>query len=250
MSNKPGLSANLFGYPVSLLPPSKILFLVQAALEEGRSFHVITLNPEMVMQGNQNAELDTTLKQAELILPDGAGVVWALKLRGEVLNRLPGIEFAETLLEYAEKEGHSVAIIGATQATLALAVDNISSKFPNLIIAYQHHGFFTDRAERDAIAAACAKTRPKMVFLALGVPKQEIWIHEYRNCFEGAVFMGVGGSLDVWSGKTQRAPLAFRKMNIEWVYRITKEPWRLKRIYRTLPLFALKVILNLFSESK
>jgi N-acetylglucosaminyldiphosphoundecaprenol N-acetyl-beta-D-mannosaminyltransferase len=237
----------LFGYRIDLLTLSQALAKAWQVVGTDRSCQVVTLNPEMIMQGESNASLSVVLKAADLALPDGAGLVWALRHRGEKVHRLPGIEFSEALLAQAAKEGRGVAFIGAMPETLSLAVENLQQRFPGLNFLYTQHGYFTPD-EEETIAQACAATQPSVVLIALGVPRQEFWIARYRSLFPGAVLVGVGGSLDVWSGQTRRAPALMRCLNLEWLYRISSQPFgkqgRLKRTYKTLPMFVVKVLLS------
>jgi N-acetylglucosaminyldiphosphoundecaprenol N-acetyl-beta-D-mannosaminyltransferase len=238
-------TAQLFGYPIHLVSLPQAQSLVEEVLNAGENLQVVTLNPEMIMQGDQDPELGRILKTAGLILPDGAGVVWALRKQGHMVQRLPGIEFSENLLKRAAEQGHPVAIIGATQEALDLAQKTLQQRYPQLNIVYSHHGFFKATSpEEEQIVQACANTKPRVVLVALGVPRQEKWINQYQDRFEGTAFVGIGGSLDVWSGLTQRAPVLMRRLNLEWMYRITTEPWRIKRTYKTLPLFVVKVLLS------
>lgn len=237
-------TAQLFGYPVHLVSLPQAHAVVAQAIQAGENLQVVTLNPEMIMQGDQDLELGRILKSAGLILPDGAGVVWALKKQGNTIQRLPGIEFSEDILKWAAETGHPVSIIGATQEALDLAKQTLQQRYPKLQIVYSHHGFFKPGPEEEAIVADCVAAQPKIVLVALGVPRQEKWIDQYKARFQGTTFVGVGGSLDVWSGLTQRAPKLMRQLNLEWMYRITSEPWRIKRTYKTLPLFVVKVLLS------
>jgi N-acetylglucosaminyldiphosphoundecaprenol N-acetyl-beta-D-mannosaminyltransferase len=236
--------ARLFGYPVHLVSNNLARAAVEQAIERKQNLQVVTLNPEMIMQGDQNPELGRILKSAGLILPDGAGVVWALRKRGLQVDRLPGIEFSEGLLQWSAEVDHSVAIVGASREALDLAIKTLTQRYPKLNIVYSHHGFFKPGEEEERIAQACAAAQPKIALVALGVPRQEQWIDQHKHLFHGTTFVGVGGSLDVWSGKTQRAPSLMRRLNLEWMYRITTEPWRIKRTYKTLPLFVVKVLLS------
>ena len=120
----------------------------------------------------------------------------------------------------------------------------LQEHYPKLHIVYAHPGFFPDQNMEDSVANACAKAQPQILLVAMGVPKQEKWIARYKTLFPETVCIGVGGSLDVWSGMIKRAPKVLRKLNLEWFYRITTEPWRLQRIYKSLPLFVVKVLLN------
>jgi N-acetylglucosaminyldiphosphoundecaprenol N-acetyl-beta-D-mannosaminyltransferase len=236
--------AHLFGFPVHLVNRDTARTVVEDALVRSQNLHVVTLNPEMIMQGENDPELGRILKAAGLVLPDGAGVVWALRRRGYKVARLPGIEFSERLLKWAAGIGYKVAVVGATQEALDLAVCTLRERYPGLDIVYSHHGFFQPGDEEERIARECAAAGPQIVLVALGVPRQEKWIARWQELFHGTAFVGIGGSLDVWSGKTQRAPGLMRRLNLEWMYRISTEPWRIKRTYKTLPMFVVKVLLS------
>lgn len=236
---------SVLGYPVHTGTKSSLLQVVSDRLEAGEHTHIVTLNPEMLMQGEANPELSAILKQADIILPDGAGVVWALKRKKFDVTRIPGIEFSEALLEQSAKSGEPVAMIGAAEEVNDAVCARLERKYPGLNIAYRHHGYFSPDADQEAVAQACAEARPRYVFIALGVPKQEYWIGQYRRLFSSpTVFVGVGGSFDVWSGLKKRAHPLFLKFNLEWLWRITSEPWRLKRVTKTLPMFVVKVLLS------
>lgn len=250
-------TAYLFGYPIHLVDSQtglahlQKLIDIEEARQGRRNAHVVTLNPEMIMQGEQDPELGEILKRADLIIPDGAGLVWALKTKGyRHVKRLPGIELSEALLQLANQKGYRVALIGAKVDVLMQAIDSLHRRLPDLQIVYFHHGFFNTTEEEQAIVDACAATKPNILLVALGVPRQEKWIARNRDKFQGTAFIGVGGSLDVWSGQTQRAPAWMRAMNLEWLYRITSEPWRIQRISKTLPLFVVKVLESLFSDRR
>ncbi len=239
------METRLFDYPVHLLTMSQCLERIEAVLSAAQqNLHVVTLNPEMIMQADHDLELAEILRTAGLVIPDGTGVVWALKVKGYKTARLPGIELSESILQLAERNQYRVAFVGAQEDVLAQAIQQVQQRFPGLHVVYQHHGFFASQAEEAEIAQACANTQPQVLFVAMGVPKQEKWIKQYAPLFQGALFVGVGGSLDVWSGKTNRAPAWMRRMNLEWLYRITTEPWRIRRIYKSLPMFVVKVLLQ------
>lgn len=234
-------STQLFDYPIHLVTAEEGLAAITQA---AGNIHVVTLNPEMIMQGDADPELGEILRRAGLVIPDGAGVVWALKRKRHPIKRLPGIEFSEAVLNWAAKNQQPIGIIGARQDVLDLAMENLKTRFPGLSIAYARNGFFDNPADIEAAAKACAETNPRVVLVAMGVPRQEKWIAQYSHLFQNTILIGVGGSLDVWSGQTQRAPGWMRTLNLEWLYRITSEPWRIQRIYKTLPMFVVKVLLS------
>jgi N-acetylglucosaminyldiphosphoundecaprenol N-acetyl-beta-D-mannosaminyltransferase len=215
-----------------------------AAWQQGQADtrHVVTLNPEMLIQGEQNLALDQVLKSAEWVIPDGAGAVWALRLLGTPdTERVPGIEFAETALALAASAHAPIAVVGAQPDILKAACHNLASRYPGLHIAYQHHGFF-NAAEDATIVQGITDAKPWLVLAGLGVPRQELWLAQYKHMLPSSLWVGVGGSFDVWSGLKKRAPAWMRASHMEWVYRISSEPWRLKRTAKPLPLFVVRVL--------
>jgi N-acetylglucosaminyldiphosphoundecaprenol N-acetyl-beta-D-mannosaminyltransferase len=235
----------ILGYPVYVAPLENFIESLDAGLKQGQHQHVVTLNPEMLMRGEDDPTFGAILKSAEIVLPDGAGIVWALRRKERDVQRIPGIDFSEKLIAKAASEGLPIALIGASPNVNTAARIRLETLYPELKICYAHHGFFSDPTERQQVAEACAASSPRYVLVALGVPGQECWIREFRGLFkQPTAFIGVGGSFDIWSGLKQRANPIFLKLNLEWLYRITTEPFRLKRVYKTLPLFVIKVLLH------
>lgn len=235
----------LFGYPVHARNAAHALKQCLSRHQAGLNTHVVTLNPEMLMQGDSNRALGDVLRTADVVIPDGAGVVWALnRYQKEIaFTRAPGIELAEGLLTQAAEHGWSVALIGAAPEIHEQAIANLLIRFKGLNIAYSHHGFFDSPEHEAQVAQACIAENPQLVLVALGVPKQELWIRQYDHQFKApTLLVGVGGSFDVWSGTKKRAPWIFRTLQCEWLYRITSEPWRIQRVMETLPAFALRVM--------
>ncbi len=236
----------LLGYPLHTGTPEDLLVYLESQWKTQHEHqHVVTLNPEMLMAGEKDPCFGKLLKTANLVLPDGAGVVWALRRRDKSVQRVPGIEFSERLLQWAVDMKEPVALIGGKPDILTETVFQLQRRYPTLNIAYQHHGYFVDEAGRQQVAKLCAEARPGLVLVALGVPAQEYWIREMMPHFtHPAIFVGVGGSFDIWSACKKRAPALFLRWNLEWLYRITTEPFRIKRVCKPLPLFVIKVLLN------
>ncbi|MDX2085902.1 MAG: WecB/TagA/CpsF family glycosyltransferase [Candidatus Melainabacteria bacterium] len=234
---------HLLGYPVHCLSVTAAVARILEALAVRYNYHVVTLNPEMMMQAENDRWLHDILQQADLSIPDGAGVVWGLRLQGLWhVQRLPGIELSEALLEAAGQRGLRIALIGTSASTLELTQSNLMQRYPGLSIVYAHHGFFDPQTEEETIARRCAETQPHFVLVALGVPRQEKWIALYKQYFDGAIFLGVGGSFDVWANTVKRAPRAFQKLHLEWLYRFIAQPWRIRRAGKHLLLFLLKLL--------
>lgn len=238
-----GRLAHVLGYPVHVGRLSDLLAQVVAYVGSGKKAHVVTLNPEMIMAGEADGAFGQVLKSADVVLPDGAGVVWALKRKGIAAVRVPGIEFSEGLLAHCAQNGLAVALIGASPSVNLAVVQALKIQMSGLNVVFSHHGFFGSQEEKARVAKACAETRPWLVLVALGVPGQEFWIRQFVSFFASpCAFVGVGGSFDVWSGTKQRAHPVMRRLGLEWVYRVYKEPWRIKRLYKTLPMFVVKVL--------
>lgn len=231
----------VLGYPVDVVSEEGALQVVKAAWQNEKGIHIVTLNAEMVVQAQENQELDRIIRHAHLIIPDGAGVVWALKLAGHQANRLPGVELAEKTLQAASDEGRRVVLIGGKPEVLTALETLIPERYPGIKLVGSQNGYFS-KDEEDEIVDALSTSEPELVLIALGVPKQEFFIDRWQHAFPKAVMVGVGGSFDVWTGSVKRAPKFFRQCNLEWFYRLMAEPWRAKRMMSSLPKFGFQVL--------
>jgi N-acetylglucosaminyldiphosphoundecaprenol N-acetyl-beta-D-mannosaminyltransferase len=209
-------------------------------LDKEEKTFVVTANPEIVMKVREDATYRAIVEKADYVTADGIGVVKAAGLLGKPLpERVTGFETFTGLLEIADQKGYSVYLLGAKDEVLQRTIAEIMTRYPNVKIAGAHHGFFD--WEDDHIPKEIQRTKPDLVFTALGVPRQELWIGQHIHQFEKGIFMGIGGSFDVLAGAVQRAPEVWQKLNLEWAYRLVKQPSRWKR-QLSLPHFALKVI--------
>ena len=226
--------ANILGYGVDTFSFENALdYIVQ------NKGHVITLNPEMIECASTNPEFSKIIHNANLVIPDGIGIQTGLKLLGHNVKRIPGIDFGKELIKRAYSGNKKIALIGATQDVIDNTVKNLRNEFENINIIYWHNGYFDDVnvIYNDLIASS-----PDLVLVALGSPKQEFFIYNLKSKLPETVFIGLGGSFDVWSGFVKRAPELYQKTGFEWFYRLISDPKRLKRVFPTLPLFILKVI--------
>jgi N-acetylglucosaminyldiphosphoundecaprenol N-acetyl-beta-D-mannosaminyltransferase len=234
----------VLGYPVDTVDEPLALDVIQEAWNAKRGLHVVTLNAEMVVASQQDQALDRIIRHAHLIVPDGSGVVWALRLAGHGVNRLPGIELASAALGLAARNGARVALLGGKTEVLEKIKTTLPTLYPNLNIVASHNGYFS-LDDEDQLVDQIADEKPDLLLVALGVPKQEYFIDRWNHAFPHTVMIGVGGSFDVWAGNVKRAPAAFRKMHLEWFYRLMAEPWRFKRMSAALPSFAMQVLQEL-----
>lgn len=205
--------------------------------------HVVTANPEIIMEARRHPEFAEVLRRATLVLPDGIGVVWASRLlRRPVPERVPGIELTEALLESAARRGWTVFFLGAARGVAEDAAAAARRKFPGLRVVGTHHGYFSAE-EEPAVVRQVIKAGPDILFVALGAPRQELFIARHRGTWNVPVAIGVGGSLDVLAGLARRAPAWMRSLGLEWFYRLLREPRRFGRML-ALPRFAALVLLD------
>lgn len=214
-------------------------FTFLEAINYATKGQVVTINPEMIDYATKNKDFANILNEAELVIPDGIGVQLGLKILGHNVRRIAGIEFARKMIEKYSNENKSIALVGAKPHVIENAVANLKKEIPNINIVYYHDGYFKDNNE---ILSQLQKLQPALVLSALGSPKQEEFNYIGKKLLPESLFIGVGGSFDVWSGEVERAPQIYQKLCIEWLYRTIKEPKRFKRIFPTLPLFVLKVL--------
>lgn len=203
---------------------------VKENLKDNRKQFIVTANPEAFMLGEKHSDINELLCDASTtIVADGIGIVKGAGMVGiKVAERIPGVDIAEQLFSYGNEMGKSVYLLGAKSEVIKALVEKLEKDCPNLKILGAVDGYVEDK---DAVFKEMAELKPDIVLVALGMPAQERLIYKHLSSFEKGIFVGVGGSFDVLSGTKERAPEFFIKHNIEWLYRIAKEPKRFKRFY-------------------
>lgn len=214
--------------------------LISQNLKNNNKMFIVTANPETIMFCEKDSEMkNILLDKNTTITPDGIGIVKALKmLNYNVKERIPGIDIVNKLLEIGDSENKKIFIFGSQQKVIDLMKDRIKTDYPNIILVGAENGYDEDK---DMIFKKIIKAKPDIVLVSLGIPMQEKIIYKYINEFEKGIFIGCGGSIDVISGYKKRAPKLFIKLNIEWLYRIIKEPKRIKRFYNNNIKFIFKI---------
>lgn len=235
------MRGHVLGFPVDALTSAQALGRVHEACTSGQPLLVVTLNAEMSMQGLRDPELGRVLREAGLVLPDGSGVVWALRSRGIPVSKLAGVDFLVDTATWAAREGKRVYLLGAAPGIAEKAAQELVRRCPGLVVAGARDGFFQPD-HLDEVLATIRESGADILWVALGVPRQEKWLHANLAASGARVGVGVGGSFDVLAGKVNRAPGLFRKFHLEWLYRLIQEPWRWQRMFSTLPHFAWKVM--------
>ena len=222
----------IMNVPVNAVSMEQALEIISNTVDKKGKLHVITINAEMIMLSKSNEEFNTILNQAELLIPDGSGVVWALAQQGKKVKKLAGIELCQNCISQLDK---NIFMLGASKEVIEKAHENLKIKFPNSKIVGYHDGYFSDENDQEIINQINS-LNTDILLVGLGVPRQEKWIRKNLNKINASVFIGVGGSFDVFSGKIKRAPEIMIKLHLEWFYRLYKEPWRWKRML-VLPKF-------------
>ena len=206
-------------------------------LEEDKFHYVVTPNPEFLLAAEKDPEFRRVLNAADLVLPDGIGVVYSAKILGTPLKeRVPGIEFAEAMLSALNHMGGRLYLLGAKPGVAEEAGRRICARYPALVLCGTHDGYFKDE---QAILPEIAAAKPDLLFVCLGAPKQEKWMARWGQHTGAKLAIGLGGCLDVFAGNVQRAPERWQKLGLEWAYRLKKEPKRIGRMAK-LPLVLVK----------
>jgi len=237
------VKTNILGVMIDKGDMSETLNRAYSFLSDGDKHIIFTPNAEIVMRAYEDKEFASLLANADILTPDGIGVVYASKiLKNPVSERVAGYDLVCNLLEKMAHDNKSVFFFGGKPGVCDLAAENVLKKYPGIKIAGVRHGYFSD-SDNESIIKEINASSPDLLLVCLGVPKQENWICENYEKINASLFIGAGGSLDVFAGTVKRAPKIWQKLGLEWFYRIARQPSRYKRALK-LPKFMLTVILN------
>ena len=208
-----------------------------ALLEEDKFHYVVTPNPEFILAAEKDSEFTQVLNGADLVLADGIGVVYSAKIQGTPLKgRVPGIEFAVDMLSCLNQRGGRLYLLDAKPGVAEEAGRHITEQYPGISLCGTQDGYFKDE---EAVLLKVAAARPDLLFVCLGAPKQEKWMARWGRHTGARLAIGLGGALDVFAGRVERAPQSWQKLGLEWAYRLKKEPQRAGRMAK-LPLVLVK----------
>lgn len=217
--------------------------IISHFVSEPGHHQIVTLNPEILYRAQKEPELLKIINCANLVTADGVGVVWASRVaRCPVPERVTGIDLMLRLVARCAREGWSVYLLGGKPGVAGAAASRLVQQYPQLKIAGTHHGYFDSK---DEVVQKLKESRPQILFVGMGAPGQDYFIHENLPTLGVPVGMGVGGSFDVIAGRATRAPAWIQKLHFEWLYRLVKEPSRIGRI-AVLPMFAWLVLRRYF----
>ena len=227
------MRTDVLGVGFDRLTPEEAAQAGYTLARDGDFHYAVTPNPEFLLNARKNPEFRQVLCRADLVLPDGIGVLYAAKILGRPLeNRVTGVGFAQALMARMAVEGGRLFLLGAKPGVAEKAAANLAEQYPGLTVCGTHDGYFReDGPVIEAIRASAAD----VVFVCLGSPKQELWMAGHGPATGARLMVGLGGALDVFAGVARRAPEGFRKLGLEWLYRLVKEPKRAGRMAK-LPL--------------
>ncbi len=215
---------------------------VQKAVSfEKTPFVIFTPNPEIVQAAKKDDEFRCILNQADIVTPDGIGIVYASKiLGGNIRERAAGFDICCGILEHLAQKGGSVYFFGGKPGVAQAAAEKVRETYAGIRVCGTRDGYFNAEQEKEIISDIQEKC-PDLLLVCLGAKKQEMWIANHKDSLHAKILIGAGGSIDVLAGKTKRAPDLFIKLGLEWFYRLIKEPSRIGRMVQ-LPLFLSEVI--------
>ena len=242
---------NVLGVPVHKVDMNEALNTASSFFDRDKKSVIITPNSEIVMMAKEDEKFLNIIKEADLVIPDGIGLVIASKIiKNPLKERVTGIDLMENILNYCNENNKSIFILGGKPGVADRAVENIVKKYPNIKKSGSYHGYFKGHHigheghdEEKEVINKINELKPDILFVAFGAPKQELWIQRYKDEVNTSILMGVGGSVDVYAGEVKRAPEFYQKFGLEWLYRLVKEPWRYKRMM-LLPKFIVQVAIK------
>ncbi len=232
---------NILGVNVSKVNMSTATEKAAELMDKDGLSMIFTPNSEIILYASKNPEYTDVLNKADMIVPDGIGVVYGAKILGDKLEeRVAGYDLVVKLFGVMAKKGQSVYLLGAKPGVAEAAAENLVKEYPGLKIAGTHDGYFKDEDD-EAVIDEINNTNPDFLMVCIGFPKQENWIYRHRDKINARLAIGAGGCIDVFAGNVQRAPEFYCKHGIEWLYRLVKQPSRFVRML-ALPKFGFKVL--------
>ncbi|MFA5524410.1 MAG: WecB/TagA/CpsF family glycosyltransferase [Tissierellales bacterium] len=242
---------NILGVDIDKLTLEDAEERVESFLNSNNINTIYTPNTEIVMEAKKDDDLKRILNSGSLVIPDGIGLVYASRIKKKALpERVTGFDLSIKILSIANRKGSSLFLVGGKPGIADMAVENIKKQYPNINIVGSHHGYFKgthlgykEHEEEIQVLNKIKEAKADIIFVGFGAPKSEKWIHENKDKLNCKIVIGNGGTVDILAGTVKRAPRIYQKLGIEWLYRLIKDPKRIKR-QMVLPLFVLIVLFS------
>lgn len=232
---------DILGCPVDVLTMETAIGRIAECVTQQQRCHVVTANAEILYMAQHNPGLFLTLHDADLVTADGAGVLLAAKiLQHSLPERVSGVDLAHSLAQQAVRTGWRFYLLGAKQEVLSAAIERLEVLYPGIQIVGSHHGYFGPE-DNEALVENIRDSRPDILLVAMGAPKQDEWLHDYLSRTGAPVGVGIGGTFDIIAGSMQRAPLWMQRLGLEWLFRLWQQPSRWRRTL-LLPRFMWAVL--------
>jgi N-acetylglucosaminyldiphosphoundecaprenol N-acetyl-beta-D-mannosaminyltransferase len=238
-------SVHVLGVRVDCTDMQNALAAIERLVEEGHAGRLVaTVNPEFVMRARRDAQFKRVLSESALCIPDGIGVVWAMRRQGcRGQQRVAGSDLVPLVCGLCARRGWRLFFLGARPGVAAEAASRLQERIPGLDVAGVHSGSPGAEGDQESLRAI-ERARPDILLVAYGHPRQELWVDRNRSRLPVPVAIGVGGSLDFAAGRSRRAPSAVQRLHLEWLWRLAVEPWRIRRM-SVLPAYAVDVLRGL-----
>lgn len=244
----------ILGVEIDKLTQAEVVKKIDGFLKQDELKTIYTPNTEIVMEAKKDESLKNILNGGSIVIPDGIGLIYAAKIKKKNLpERVTGCDISFEMLDLAQREGYSIFLLGGKEGVAKEAGENLKKDYPNIKLAGVQNGYFkgahigySNHEEEKVIIETINNSGADILFVGLGAPKQEVWINENKGRLNCKVVIGNGGTVDILAGRIERAPEFFQKLGLEWLYRLVKDPKRIKR-QMVIPLFILTI---LFSKEK
>lgn len=232
---------NLTGYKIYTGSKNNLVNIIREYLLSNKNdkLNIVSGNPEVLFNGlNDNSLKKYFCRDDSIVIPDGVGIKILLKLLKKInVCKIAGIDIMDEVLKICNEQSLKIYFVGSTDENILLAINNILKKYPNIQISGHDNGYFGDNSYD--VFQRIKQSNTDVLFVAMGSPRQDIFINKYIDMLECKLFMGVGGSFDLYAGKLNRAPKVMINLGLEWLYRVLREPVRIRRLI-SIPKFMMQ----------
>lgn len=233
--------ARILGVPIDCLSMEAVVAKIEEFIQSREPHIVVTADSSGIVQSQSDAEFAEILQNADIVTPDSEGVLWAAKRKGiYVPERVSGVDLFAELCQKSAEKGYRLFFLGAAPGVAEIAAERLRLRVPGCNIVGARHGYFPPDSD-EIVAQEIAQTKPDVLFVAMGIPRQEKFIKRTQHILRCPVAIGVGGTLDVFSGKVRRAPRIIQSLKLEWLYRLMQNPKKMAKA-RNLPIFVKMVL--------
>jgi len=234
-------SVRILGFRIDRVSMDSALACIEKFIAERVPRYLVTADASMVVTAKDDPELAGIVDRADLVTPDGAGILWASrKLRTPITHKVSGVDLVAQMVRLSAEKGYRIFFFGAGPGVAQEAADNLLKRYPGAHIVGTRDGYFQPDQEAEIVAQIKA-AKPDMLFVAMGIPKQEKWITRYKDEIGVPVSAGIGGSFDVYSGRVKRAPMFMQRNGLEWLHRLAANPKKIGKVM-TLPKFVMMTL--------